>query len=185
MKSTQTIKGLADIINQYDVFILDQWGVMHDGIKGYIQAIKCVEKLYQEKKEIIIISNSSKRKEHTIKKLPNLGFDSKHFMEVITSGEMIWQSLNNESHDFTKNLEKNCYHMYDQDKEDGKYFISGLEKFNFVKKIEDANFILACTPLSGYNVIDYIPLLTKALDKKLPFICANPDYETIENNSEK
>ena len=51
MKSTQTIKGLTDIINQYDVFILDQWGVMHDGIKGYIQAIKCVEKLYQEKKE--------------------------------------------------------------------------------------------------------------------------------------
>jgi len=75
--------------------------------------------------------------------------------------------------------------MYDQDKEDGKYFISGLEKFNFVKKIEDANFILACTPLSGYNVIDYIPLLTKALDKKLPFICANPDYESVENNSDE
>ena len=51
MKSTQTINGLADIINQYDVFILDQWGVMHNGIKGYIQAIECVEKLYQEKKQ--------------------------------------------------------------------------------------------------------------------------------------
>ena len=72
MKSTQTIEGLANIINQYDVFILDQWGVMHDGIKGYVQAIKCVEKLYQEKKEIIIISNSSKRKESTIKKLSKL-----------------------------------------------------------------------------------------------------------------
>ena len=51
MKSTQTIEGLVDIINQYDVFILDQWGVMHDGTKGYIQAIKCVERLYQEKKK--------------------------------------------------------------------------------------------------------------------------------------
>jgi len=182
MKNTQTIKSLTDIINQYDVFILDQWGVMHDGIKGYVQAIKCVEKLHKEKKDIIIISNSSKRKDTTIKRLPSLGFDPKHFMEVATSGEMIWQSMNNESHDFTKNLEKNCYHMYDQDKEDGKYFISGLEKFNFVEKIEDANFILACTPFSGYNVIDYIPLLTKALDKKLPFICANPDYESVENN---
>ena len=183
MKSIQTIKGLADIINQYDVFILDQWGVMHDGTKGYTQAIKCVEKLYQEKKKIIIISNSSKRKETTIKKLPNLGFDPKHFMDVITSGEMIWQSLNNESYDFTINLGKNCYYMYDQDKEDGKYFIYGLEKFNFVKKIEDANFILGCTPFPKSNVIDYIPLLTKALEKKLPFICANPDYETVENKS--
>ncbi len=47
MKSTQTIKGLADIINQYDVFILDQWGVIHNGEKGYIKAIKCLEKLYK------------------------------------------------------------------------------------------------------------------------------------------
>ena len=125
MKSTQTIKGLADIINQYDVFILDQWGVMHNGIKGYIQAIKCVEKLYQEKKEIIIISNSSKRKETSIKKLPKLGFDSKHFMEVITSGEMIWQSLNNESHNFTKNLKKNCYHMYSRAKRMEKILFMG------------------------------------------------------------
>ena len=50
MKSTQTIRGLADIINQYDVFILDQWGVMHDGKKGYIPAIKCVEKIISRKK---------------------------------------------------------------------------------------------------------------------------------------
>ena len=184
MKSTQTIEGLADIVSQYDVFILDQWGVMHDGIRGYTQAIQSVEKLHQEKKDIIIISNSSKRKETTIKKLPNLGFDPKHFIEVMTSGEMIWQSLNNESHNFTENLEKNCYHIYDEDKEDGKKFITGLEKFNFVKKIEDANFILACTPFSSYSVIDYIPLLTKALDKKLIFICANPDYESVENNSD-
>ena len=63
-------------------------------------------KVISRKKEIIIISNSSKRKKTSINRLPKLGFDPKHFMEVITSGEMIWQSLNNESHDFTKNLEK-------------------------------------------------------------------------------
>ena len=76
-----------------------------------MKSIKCVKKLHKEKKDIIIISNSSKRKETTIKRLPSLGFDPKHFMEVVTSGEMIWQSMNNESYDFTKNLEKNCYHM--------------------------------------------------------------------------
>ena len=60
MRSIPTIKGLADIINQYDFFILDQWGVMHNGKKGYNQAIKSVEKLYQEKKEIIIVTKISK-----------------------------------------------------------------------------------------------------------------------------
>ena len=185
MKNVETIKGISDIISQYEVFILDQWGVMHNGKKGYPQAIRCVKKLYQEKKKIIIISNSSRRKECTIKILPKLGFDPKYFIEVITSGEMIWQSLNNENHFFTKNLNKNCYYINNQRKSDGKFFIYGLEKFNFVKKIEDANFILACTPFAGFSTIDYIPLLTKALDKNLPFICANPDYESVDNNSKE
>ena len=180
----KNIFGIRDILNKYDVFILDQWGVMHDGSKGYKQAISCVKKLYNLNKKIIIISNSSKRKESTLENLSILGFNTDHFLEVMTSGEMIWQSLVNQSHNFTKKLKKNCYHICDQDKADEKYFKYGLEKFNFVKKIEDANFILACTPFSKFNTIDYIPLLTKALDKKLPFVCANPDYESVQNNSE-
>ena len=36
---------MNDIISLYDVFILDQWGVMHDGYKGYDHAINSVEKL--------------------------------------------------------------------------------------------------------------------------------------------
>ena len=42
MTSIQTIEGLADIVNQYDVFILDQWGVMHNGKKGYVQALSLI-----------------------------------------------------------------------------------------------------------------------------------------------
>ena len=185
MKNFRSIKGLIDIIDQYDVFILDQWGVMHDGNKGYAHAIRCVKKLYQHKNDIIIISNSSKRKMSAIKKLPKLGFDPEYFVEVMTSGEMIWQSLKNQKHDFTKKINKNCYHIYDQSKGDGKYYVDGLEKFNFVEKIEEADFILGCTTSPGLNSIDYVPLLTKALSKKLPFVCANPDFESIEGNSDK
>ena len=185
MRNIQTIEGLKEIVDQYDVFILDQWGVMHDGKKGYDKAIKCVKRLYQERKKIIIISNSSKRKEITVNRLPKLGYEPNYFIEVLTSGEMIWQSLENQNYDFTRNLKKNCYYMHDYSKKDEKNFINGLEKFNFVKNIQDADFILATTLFPGYNTIDYVPLLTKAIKKKLPFICANPDYETIENNSDK
>ena len=50
--------------------------------------------------------------------------------------------------------------------------------------MNDADFILACTPSPGFSTIDYVPLLTKALEKKLPFVCANPDYETVEYNTD-
>ena len=98
MKKVKEIKGLQDIIDKYDVFLLDQWGVIHDGNKGFRSAINCIKKLYEYEKYIIIISNSSKRKTNTIKRLPELGFDASLFIEVMTSGEMIWQSLKKNNH---------------------------------------------------------------------------------------
>ena len=50
MKNINTIDGLSNIIDQYDVFILDQWGVMHDGQQGYHYAIECIQKLVLAKK---------------------------------------------------------------------------------------------------------------------------------------
>ena len=47
MNKTESIVGLKDIIDRYDVFILDLWGVMHNGEEGYTAAIKCVETLHE------------------------------------------------------------------------------------------------------------------------------------------
>ena len=51
MKNIKTITGLQDIIANYDLFILDQWGVMHDGFKGYKKAILCINELIKKKKK--------------------------------------------------------------------------------------------------------------------------------------
>tara|TARA_Y100000590_G_scaffold421276_1_gene524774 strand:+ start:1956 stop:2837 length:882 start_codon:yes stop_codon:yes gene_type:complete len=183
MKKIKTIDGLNEIIYDYDTYILDQWGVIHDGKKGYIPAIKCVDKLIKKNKKIIIISNSSKRKNKTIERLPKLGFNPKNFFEVMTSGEMIWQNLNNKKSNFTKKLGRNFFFLFDKFTEDSKDFIKDLKDYNHVEKIEEADFILACTTQQGSNTIDYVPILLKAIEKNLPFICANPDYETVENKS--
>ena len=55
---TKIIDSISDIVSLYDVFILDQWGVMHDGYKGYDHAVSAVEQLIKENKKLIIISNS-------------------------------------------------------------------------------------------------------------------------------
>ena len=178
------INSISKIIHLYDVFILDQWGVMHDGNYGYDHAIKSVEKLITENKKLIIISNSSKRKKSSINRLKSLGFDKKHFLEVMTSGEMIWKELSNSINNYGSDL-KNCFHIYDASKEDGLDFRYGLEEFNFVSNIKDANFMLACTPFENTDPIDYIPILKDALDLKLIMFCANPDFVTIEKNNEK
>ena len=181
---SKIIKSISDIISLYDVFILDQWGVMHDGYKGYDHAINSVEKLIRENKKLIIISNSSKRKMSSIDKLNSLGFDKNHFIEVMTSGEMIWQELATSINSYGDNLQ-NCFHIYDSSKEDSLEFRNGLEKFNYVSNISDANFILACTPFENSEPIDYIPILKDALDMNLVMFCANPDFVTIEKKNDK
>ena len=79
MNKVETINGICQIYKNYDVFILDQWGVMHDGSRGYFKAIECVNKLHDHNKKLTIISNSSKKTDSTILKLPELGFNPNFF----------------------------------------------------------------------------------------------------------
>ena len=181
---TKIINSITEIIDLYDLFILDQWGVMHDGIKGYNHAIKSIVKLIEKNKKLIIISNSSKRKFSSIDRLKKLGFDKNHFIEVMTSGEMIWQELSNSIDNYGSELKK-CFHIYDTSKEDGLEFRDGLDKFKFVSDIKESDFILACTPFENTKPLDYIPILKNALDINLIMFCANPDYITIEKRNKK
>ncbi len=174
------IKSIEEIIYDYDNFIIDQWGVIHDGAFGYDHAFNTINILNNNNKNLFIISNSSKRSKSSINRLPKLGFKINSFIHTMTSGEMIWQLLKNNFLD-DKNR-KNCFHIYDEDKEDGLDFRDGLN-FNFVEKIEEADLILACTPFINLQPIDYIPLLEVAYKNEVTMYCANPDFETVENNS--
>ena len=65
MTQVINIVGLSEVIDQYDLFIIDQWGVLHNGQTGYHYAIDCVENLITLQKKLIIrnylkISTSSK-----------------------------------------------------------------------------------------------------------------------------
>ena len=182
MKNVTNILYLSEIVNNYDIFILDQWGVMHDGCLGYPKAITCVEKLIKAKKKLIIISNSSKRKISTLIKLPKLGFKKDDFIEVMTSGEVIWKSLFLKSSKSISDIGKNCFHLFDKKNKEGKHFPDGLD-FNLVQSVKEADFILACTTSQEMTTINYVPLLEEALKKKIPFVCANPDFETINPSS--
>ena len=181
---TKVINSFSEISDKYNVFILDQWGVMHDGHHGYDHAIDAVKHLIYKNKQLIIISNSSKRRISSINRLKDLGFDKNNFIEVMTSGEMIWQELKDFSYKYDFKT-KNCFHIFDSSKEDGKDFRIGLEKFKFIDNIKDADFILACTPFQNTKPIDYIPILKEALEMNLIMFCANPDFVTVEENNDK
>ena len=61
MQKPKIINSISEIVNEFDTFFLDQWGVLHDGVRGYKSAINCITKLKKLNKNLIIVSNSSKK----------------------------------------------------------------------------------------------------------------------------
>ena len=98
----QLSKGLSTkLISGYDAFIIDQWGVLHDGKQLYKGTIEAMQKLRDCGKRTVMLSNSSKRRENSIAGLLKVGLDpSIYFDEIVTSGEMAWQYI--ESREITK-----------------------------------------------------------------------------------
>jgi ribonucleotide monophosphatase NagD (HAD superfamily) len=88
-----------DLIDRYDGFILDQFGVLHNGVDGLEGAPDLVRKLANADefhKKLVILSNSSSSSASCKAKLPVLGFDSKDFVNAVTSGEEAGRHIRDE-----------------------------------------------------------------------------------------
>jgi hypothetical protein len=59
--------------------LLDQFGVLHDGQQPYPQAIAAVKQLHAAGKQVLVLSNSSRRSGGTIGKLAKMGFKEEWF----------------------------------------------------------------------------------------------------------
>ena len=58
--TNKIIKGLKEIYHKYEVFFIDLWGVIHNGIQLYPGAIEVLEELFKLKKQVKKIDSSKK-----------------------------------------------------------------------------------------------------------------------------
>ena len=86
-KSVHVHTSFRDIVDQYDAFILDQFGVLHNGVHPLDGAIELIKYMYEEKKKLIVLSNTSAPSKNALQRLEQLGFPKKYFVDAITSGE--------------------------------------------------------------------------------------------------
>ena len=69
------IKGLKEIYDKYDVFFIDLWGVVHNGIQLYPEAIEVLENLYKLNRRFVLMSNAPRPSKDVEKFLLNLKMD--------------------------------------------------------------------------------------------------------------
>ena len=85
---------IAEIINSYDTYIIDLWGVMHNGIQLNTGAIEVADKLYGLKKKIVFLSNAPRPSDKVRIFLKKLNMNEKFLKNIITSGEAAMQAIN-------------------------------------------------------------------------------------------
>ena len=54
-------KNARELIDKYDSFILDIWGVIHDGIKPYEGVRETLKLMQDARKNVIFVSNTPRR----------------------------------------------------------------------------------------------------------------------------
>lgn len=169
------IQGLEQVAERYDGFVIDQWGVLHDGQRAYDGAVACLERLSALGKAVIILTNSGRRAAANDARLQALGFARESYTAMISSGEIAWKVLKNRDDPFYGQLGRRCYLV---SRGDDRSIIEGLD-VQQVETVEEADFLL----FAGRDEFESDESLEAVLDgglkRKLPMICANPDRVMI------
>jgi len=174
------LAGLAPVADLYSGFILDLWGVIHDGLRPFPEAIDCMRRL--EGRPILLLSNAPRRAAAVQHTLRGLGVPDTLYTHILTSGEATWQALHDRQDPWFASLGRRILHLGPaRDR-------NGLEALNctLVCAPEDADFVLNTGPddmRDTAELVAFIPELAACLRAGLKMICANPDLEIMRGNA--
>jgi len=206
----QPVPGLREAIMdgatgkcRYDLLLLDQFGVLHDGRTPYAGAQETVRAAFSMGLPSIIISNSSRRSRDCAEGLRAKGFNMDEILGCVTSGEIVHENLRQPRRKPAfSSLGSRCIHITWAKRGSGGIDLetstTGVRAVG--DNVDDADFVLMhgteaigrtvsteergeCEEeLQELTTSDIIELLRKCADRGLPMIVANPDVFTVDGD---
>ncbi len=174
----QMLTGFAPLAARYDGFILDLWGVIHDGVSPYPGAVDVLKRLLAAGKPSVLLSNAPRRAHVAQLGMRAMGITDGLYTGIVTSGEVAHRMLRDRTDPFFAALGSRVYHL---GPERDRNVIEGLE-LELVPRPGQAGFVLNTGPddeRSPTDLADYEDELHQCLAAGLPMLCANPDLEVI------
>ena len=165
------LAGVGPLTPEYDGFIIDLWGVIHDGTTLYGGALDALRRLRATGKPVVLLSNAPRRAWAAREGLRALGVSDDLYSAVMTSGEATWTALGDYGG-------ARVFHLGpDRDRN----VLDGRD-LTRVERPEDASLLLNTGPDDRFeptSIEPYLPEVAACLAAGLPMICANPDLEVI------
>ncbi len=167
-----TFPNLSSFADKYDGFLIDLWGVIHDGHDPYDGAKECLKALRNAGKHIVFLSNAPRRSSRAIQKLEDMGITADCYDHVLTSGEVTHHYVKSGKHGFGKR-----YLMIGPSRDDG--LLDGIG-YTRVYDAAEADFCVVTGFSMDNSEIEHdMPTLEACLEKNLPMLCANPDIVVV------
>ncbi|MFZ1814647.1 MAG: TIGR01459 family HAD-type hydrolase [Rhizobiaceae bacterium] len=158
------IVGLSELAQDYDAILCDVWGVLHNGVAAWPGAVAALSEFRRQGGAVVMITNAPRPRGPVLVQLEGLGVPDGVFDEVVTSGDVTRQLI--------EEADSRIYHIGPQ--RDLKLY-EGLDVE--IVGLEDAQTVV-CTGLRDDRTEtpeDYTNELESLAERDLPFICANPD----------
>ncbi|MGY6710128.1 MAG: TIGR01459 family HAD-type hydrolase [Rhizobiaceae bacterium] len=161
---SRMIDALDEIADGYSVILSDVWGVLHNGVAAFPDAVAALKRQRERGKTVILITNAPRPHPSVIGQLQSLGIDDDSWDKVVTSG------------DVTRGLiaegPRRIFHL-GPDRDHIIYDDLDVELVDY----PEAGAVVCTGPFDDEveTPEDYKELLALLRGRNLPFICANPD----------
>jgi HAD superfamily hydrolase (TIGR01459 family) len=86
------IPGVRALVSEFDDFLVDLWGVVHDGARPYDGVVEALEALVG--KRVLFVTNTSRLRDAVIDTLVGqMGIERRLFVDVVSSGDVTRAAL--------------------------------------------------------------------------------------------
>ncbi|WP_375326708.1 TIGR01459 family HAD-type hydrolase [Candidatus Tisiphia endosymbiont of Nemotelus uliginosus] len=171
-----TYKHITAILDDYDAFLFDLWGVVVEGSYNYPGVVDNVNHVINSGKKVIFVTNAPRNITHLLTKLTDWGINASKEM-IISSGELAVNMILNSEEIFDINRPL-VYHLGSHQSD----LIDNLP-ISTTTSIHNADILLLTLHYdesTNFNLDEFDSLLQKAVNRKIVTICANPDLGIMQ-----
>lgn len=172
------LNGFATLAAEYAGFIVDLWGVVHDGVSAYPGAVDCLARIGAGGGRVVLLSNAPRRAEPARAAMRAMGIADSLYHGILTSGEATHASLRDRNDPWFAALGTRVFHL---GPERDRNVLEGLPLVR-VEEPAAADFVLNTGPDDHRNptrLAEFESTLEACAATRLPMVCANPDRVVI------
>ena len=161
------IDSIAPIATGTDAWLVDLWGVIHNGVAPFVPATDACRRFREQGGTVVLLSNAPRPWTSVVEALDKLGVSREAWDAIVTSGDTARELLAEWSG------RRVCHLGPERD-------LALLDGLGLERVAASEAEAIVCTGLfddTTETPADYAGILAELFARKLPMICANPDLK--------